>query len=178
DQMRTLAAIAVVVAILPMLRPAHDLHMTSAPDRPWPEPFASYQRLPITDLEQRFAEAASTKIAHFQEGDTKWLLRWIGEPSRNVHPPEHCFRGSGWTVRPLPGRALPLPGTSTPLHWTCSEARREQHVIEVCNVIVDDTGRSWGDVGSWWWTAKFQNTQGPWLSVVRMKTVDPINREK
>jgi len=171
--MRTLNLAAAAVALLPLFFPSRGALPEPTVDLPWPEAFRAMQSLPVSDFEARFAESAGARVGRFQNGGEEFLLRWLSGPNRRIHPPEHCFRGSGWNVQSKPGRSDPLPGQAHAIQWSCSEAFRDVRRLEVCQVIVDAQGRSWSDTGSWWWAAQLQKLPGPWLGVVRMRSELP-----
>jgi hypothetical protein len=125
----------------------------------------------LKDTERRFA--AGDRLGRFQQGGRRWLVRSIEDASRRVHPAEECYRATGWRVRPRPAQLSSGSDeglSARPLRWGCFSARRGAEEVEVCQTITDDSGRAWSDVGSWWWSAAFGQSKGPWLGVVRVVT--------
>ena len=146
--------VCLAAAILPLCLPRHDeAGGGHAIPPPWPEPFRSMQPLPLRESERAFD-------ARFKGDGHDWLLRWIADASRRVHPVEECYRATGWRIRPRP--ALRASGH----RWSCFEASRRTERVEICQTIVDGAGQSWGDSGSWWWSAILGRSRGPWLEVV------------
>jgi hypothetical protein len=56
-------------------------------------------------------------------------------------------------------RALPIRVDS--YCWSCFEATRGGERVEVCETLVDRSGRLWSDAGSWWWSALLPRSSGP-----------------
>jgi hypothetical protein len=172
--MRTLVIVCLSAALLPLLPRQTGVTRSinksgTGAAREWPEPFRSMREDKLSDTERRFAEGV--QVGHFQQDGRQWLVRWIRDASRRVHPAEECYRATGWSVRPRPaqlssGGDVGLLGRQ--LKWGCCAARRGVASVEVCQTIIDNSGRSWSDVGSWWWSAAFGRSEGPWLGVVRV----------
>lgn len=174
--MRALVVVCLAAAILPLLRGTHPIVRNSTPAPPWPEPFRNMREQPLTGTETRFAAEAGTSVARFTGNGRDWVLRWIPNASRRIHPAEECYRAAGWRVHPLPMRFIvPSDGSFASARWGCFEAQRGTIGAEVCQTIIDGSDRSWSDVGSWWWAAIFHRTPAPWLAV-EMITALPKSR--
>jgi hypothetical protein len=131
---------------------------------------------PLTGTETRFAAEAGTSVARFTGNGRDWVLRWIPNASRRIHPAEECYRAAGWRVHPLPMRFfIPSDGSFASARWGCFEAQRGTSAAEVCQTSIDGNDRSWSDVGSWWWAAIFRRTPAPWLGI-EMITALPKSR--
>jgi hypothetical protein len=168
--MRTLMIVCLSAALLPLWTRHSDVPKSSVAVREWPEPFLNMQVGQVTDLERRFA--AGDRLGRFREDGREWLVRWVADATRRMHPAEECYRATGWRVSPRPAQVSPDPAGKQ-LRWGCFAAHRAKDDVEVCQTITDDAGQSWSDPGSWWWAAIFSRTAGPWLSVVRV-TAMPI----
>jgi hypothetical protein len=168
--MRALVIVCLAAALVPLVpRPTHATRNNSAVAREWPEPFRSMQQEQLSDTERRFA--AGDRLGRFQQDGRRWLVRSIEDASRRVHPAEECYRATGWRIGPRPAQLSSGGGTeplARPLKWGCFSARRGAEAVEVCQTTTDESGRSWSDVGSWWWSAAFGKSKGPWLGVVRV----------
>lgn len=151
--MRALVIACLAAALLPLLPRHTGATRSRGAARDWPAPFQGMR---------------------FQQDGREWLVRWIRDASRSVHPAEECYRATGWRVRPLPEQRSPGSGAGLlgrRLQWGCFEARRGSDTVEVCQTFVDDSGRSWSDAGGWWWSATLGKSEGPWLDVVRVTTM-------
>jgi hypothetical protein len=155
--MRTLLAAALIVTVLPFVAPPRERALKPVAELPWPEPYRSMRPLPVTGFERQFAESAGARVARFQSPDAEYLVRWLTEPDRRIHPPEQCFRAAGWIV--------------TASTHACFQASRSGARLEVCQSITDDHGHAWTDVGAWWWSAQFSRSTGPWLSIVSVRPI-------
>lgn len=129
----------------------------------WP---SKYEGLPLTPLpmsarEARFAQDFPGRIGRFSDGAREIILRWVAEPTRNLHPASDCFRGIGYRIAPLP-----LKRDASGKVMSCFRAGREGASLTVCEGVTGATGRSWPDVSSWYWSALFGPPSGPWWSVV------------
>ena len=40
------------------------------------------------------------KVAHFRSGSTRYVFRFLAEPTRILHPAQHCYRASGYDTGP------------------------------------------------------------------------------
>ena len=171
--MRTLVIVCLVAGLVPLLPWRTDATASSnEAAREWPEPFRSMKQGELTDAERRFA--AGVQMGRFHQDGCDWLVRWIRDASRRVHPAEECYRATGWRVQPRLSQVSAVSDTrlpAQPRNWGCFAARRGAETVEVCQTIIDENGRSWSDVGSWWWSATFGKSKGPWLGLVRVTAI-------
>ncbi len=128
----------------------------------WPTEFEGLPltRLPMTAKERGFSKGFPGKIARFTDGSREIIIRYIEKPSRKVHPSADCFRGSGYKVKPQP-----ISRDQNSHLWGCVLAERNGISYQVCERIYDQTGNSWYDVSSWFWSALLESRQGPWWAV-------------
>jgi len=128
----------------------------------WPDKFEgrSLQRLPITEKEQGFSQGFPGKIARFTDGSREIIMRYIEQPSRKLHPSADCLRGAGYTVD-----SQPIKRDQTGELWGCVLAKKNNLNYRVCERIFDQSGNSWYDVSSWFWSVLLKNSQGPWLAI-------------
>lgn len=131
----------------------------------WP---ASFEDRPITELPLTPREAAFNRdfpgrIGRFSDGRREIILRWVGAPTRRLHPASDCFKASGYTINPLPLSKSP-DGTD----MGCFRAERGGESLRVCEAIRQDGAdrRTWSDASSWYWDALLGSAAGPWWSVV------------
>lgn len=125
----------------------------------WPDAFEGQPLVPEPALPEdaRFTRGFPGRFARFSSGERVVLLRWLPNPTRQLHPSVDCFRGSGYRTRPVPSR-IGARGE----RWGCFEAARAGRSFTVCERIIDSGGRSWTDPSSWWWSAALGTAQGPY----------------
>ena len=121
------------------------------------------ERLPLSEREAKFADGFSGKVARFTGGEHQYVIRWVRCRTRQLHPAGDCFRGSGYTVRPLPIR---VEGDGE--RWGCFEAARPGETFDVCERIFDHDGSAWTDVSAWYWAATMGQSAGAWWAVTRV----------
>ena len=121
------------------------------------------ERLPLSEREATFADGFPGKVAHFTGGEHQYVIRWVRHRTRQLHPAVDCFRGSGYSVRPLPIR---VDGDGE--RWGCFEEARSSEALNVCERIFDHDGNAWTDVSAWYWAAALGRSSGPWWAVTRV----------
>ncbi len=121
------------------------------------------ERLPLSEREVKFADGFPGKVARFTSGEHQYVIRWVRRTTRQLHPAVDCFRGSGYSVQPLPIR---VDGDGE--RWGCFEAARSGEVLNVCERIFDHDGNAWADVSAWYWAAALGRSSGPWWAVTRV----------
>lgn len=155
------------LVVLAALRPFADSSVAQSPQSAsfpgWPKDFQGHalEPLPLTNKEQKFLSDFPGRIGKFSDGRREIILRWITRETRKVHPASDCFRGAGYSVRPLPVR---IDGEKA--HWGCFEAKRDGASLRVCERIRDGSGKNWADTSAWFWSAFLRESQGPWWSEV------------
>ncbi len=125
---------------------------------------ASLTPLALSPSETHFGQNFPGQIAAFSDGDTTWVVRWITQPTRKLHPAAHCLRASGFTVEPDP-----ILAASDGTHWSASTARRHHESLRVHERIVDADGREFTDVSAWFWTALAGSSRGPWWCLTQIQ---------
>jgi len=118
---------------------------------------------PLSPKEARFLQGFPGETGSFSDRDGKWILRWVTEPTRRLHPARHCFAGSGYDIQP---RGLVRDGWEK--DWGCFEARKDGINWEVRERITDAAGNAWTDVSAWYWSAALGRTHGPWWVQTRI----------
>jgi hypothetical protein len=128
----------------------------------WPSAFEGRQLKPhpMTDAEERFYRAFPGKAAKFTDGERSITMRWIARETRMLHPSSVCFKGSGYSVLPLP-----LFRDSDGTLWERFEADGTNERLIVRERIYDMQGVSWTDVSAWYWAAALSRSQGPWWAI-------------
>jgi hypothetical protein len=158
-------ALAVLAAALaPIL--AHRNESTTAADKAFPGWPTRYEgraltELPLTPRESAFVRDFPGRVGRFSDGQREIIIRWVGAPTRRLHPAADCFRGSGFKVAPLPVRKS-LAGAV----MSCFRAVHGVDDITVCEHIRDERGETWPDVSAWYWDAMLASHPPPWWSFV------------
>jgi hypothetical protein len=155
---------AAAAAVAPVI--AHDSTRYAAQSSAFPGWPTQYEGRPLTPLpmsarEDRFAQDFPGKIGRFSDGAREIIIRWVAEPTRNLHPASDCFRGIGYSIAPLP-----LKRDTSGKAMSCFRASRKGASMTVCEGVTSATGRTWPDVSSWYWAALLGAPSGPWWSVV------------
>jgi hypothetical protein len=133
----------------------------------WPSHYEGRELspLPLSDRETNFLRDFPGRVGRFSDGRREIIVRWVSEPTRLLHPAADCFRGSGYSIAPLPtkiDRAGAMMG--------CFRATRDGFAMTVCEAVRDEHGRSWPDASSWYWTTMLSGSDGPWWSIVEAET--------
>ncbi len=131
----------------------------------WPEDISAHplRAVPLQSQEESFAKLFPGKIGRFSDGENEWIIRWVVQPTRLLHPAVDCFRGSGYQIHPLPLKEDPDRS-----YWGVFKASKSNETLLVHERIYDDHGQSWPDVSAWYWTALFGRSTGPWWAVTRV----------
>lgn len=153
-------ALCAVAGLAPLQAPRQAASPQSLPD--WPQDWEGIEirQVPLSDRDEKFSENFPGRIAKFTDGHREFIFRWVTSASRQLHSSADCFRGAGFAVTPQPALR-----DGKERHWSCFLAVRGERRVLVRERIVDQQGQEWTDVSSWFWSAAFQRTHGPWLSV-------------
>jgi hypothetical protein len=119
------------------------------------------QEMPLGQRELAFVRDFPGRIGRFSDGVREIIIRWVGTPTRRLHPARDCFRASGYSVAALPAR-----GHARGAAMGCFHASRGEERMTVCEQIRDQEGQTWSDVSAWYWHALLGRTRSPWWSVV------------
>ncbi len=164
------AGAAVLAAAAPHLAPAANSAATAAQGFPgWPNVYdgVALTELPMSAREQAFAKDFPGRISRFSDGQREIILRWVGSPTRKLHPASDCFRGIGYTITPMP-----LQRNSSGHAMGCFHASRDRETLQVCELIRETSGTAvWSDVSAWYWDTVWGATPGPWWSEVVAENV-------
>lgn len=128
----------------------------------WPNTFEGkvLQALPLTGLEQRFAENFPGRIGRFSDGQREIIIRWVSQETRKLHPAVDCFKGSGYDVQ-----ALAMRLSHTGERWGRFRAVKAGLSVTVSERIFNQQGQQWTDVSAWHWAALWRQSTGPWWAV-------------
>src|SRR5215475_7809402 len=117
----------------------------------WPAQFEGLglTQLPLSSREERFAADFPGRIARFSDGRREIIIRWVERETRALHPASDCFKGLGYSIKPIPARV-----GAGGHYWGGFEAHRENQALRVYERIYDSMDKeSWSDVSSWYWQA-------------------------
>ncbi len=183
---RALSAVAVfcfaTFASVPLFFPAPSVTAASPTSASsaveWPrEVFGRDLRpLALSDVERNFAAQFPGVIARMTDGENLYTLRHVTHPTRKLHPSADCFRGLGYSISRSRLEQRNLLGASSTLLARCFVAEKDGTKdgtwdatngmrVRVCEQIVDARGNAYTDASSWYWSALFGQTTGPWQAV-------------
>ncbi|MGE0128745.1 MAG: hypothetical protein AB7U82_11755 [Blastocatellales bacterium] len=129
----------------------------------WPATFegCELKLLPLSPREERFAADFPGRIGRFTDGNREIIVRWVTRETRTLHPASDCFKGLGYSIRPLP-----LITDESGERWSVFQATMNNESLRVVERIYSDRGdQNWTDVSSWYWQAMLGKTNGPWWAV-------------
>ncbi len=152
-------AVAFAVVFLPPMGPMAEPEFEFPG---WPMEFGDRRltEMPLSSRQKRFIEGFPGKMAKFSDGRRIILFRWVTKATRKVHPASDCFKGLGYSVRPLP-----MVRDSEGNIWSCTECTLEGETLRVRERILDTAAGTWTDVSAWYWAALLGRTPGPWWTV-------------
>ena len=157
-------AAAVAAAVAPLLAHKGDAAVMANKDFPgWPAQYEgrALVELPLTQREAAFVRDFPGRVGRFSDGQREIIIRFVGAPTRLLHPSADCFRASGYAVTPLPMRR---DQGGAPM--ACFRTEHGSDAFTICEIIRDDQGASWPDVSAWYWSAMLGSSGGPWWSFV------------
>jgi len=126
--------------------------------------------LPLSKREEEVLGSFPGKVARFQAGTHTVVMRWVTRPTRALHPAKDCYRGLGFSVRTIE----PWQDADGRV-WSRFEAEHPvtgEHLV-VRELITGSDDASHADLSSWYWSAHFGRTTGPWLG---MTVATPFDR--
>jgi hypothetical protein len=156
---------ALVAGLVPLAGTAREQATVATKDFPgWPSQHEgrALTELPLTEREASFVKGFPGQVGRFSDGRREIIIRWVSAPTRLLHGSADCFRGSGYSVAPVPVRR---DAAGTPMGCFRASRSGAENLI-VCEVIRDGRGESWPDVSAWYWNALFGSGGGPWWSFV------------
>jgi hypothetical protein len=169
EQMRPIAIAAVLIAataavLAPLLaRPGNAGAIADRNFPGWPTHYEgrALAELPLTQREVAFVRDFPGRVGRFSDGRREIIIRWVGAPTRRLHPAADCFRGSGYSVAPMP-----VGKDAAGAAMGCFRASHGTDVLTVCELIRDERGASWPDVSAWYWNSMLGASPAPWWSFV------------
>lgn len=113
--------------------------------------------------EEKFASNFPGRIAVFTDGTRTYIVRWVNQPTRQLHSVWYCLRALGYTVEPRPIREK-----NDHTLWAATAARRGAESLIAYERIFSDGGDSWTDFSAWFWHTTLGRAQGPWWTVTEL----------
>ncbi len=159
-----------LAAVVPLAAPSVPNEVANGERFPgWPQAIDGrpIRPLPLTEAERGFADAFPGKVARFTDGERHYILRWVLQPTRRLHPAAHCLRASGYTVGP---EQLCEGNDALAACYLAERAGKARWVTER---IHDDAGNGWSHVSEWYWAASLGQTEGPWWVVTTVRAAAP-----
>src|SRR5262245_28444559 len=98
-------AAAALAALAPLLaRPSASAVAEAGHFPGWPTHYEGrvLTELPLTQRELAFVRDFPGRVGRFSDGRREIIIRWVGAPTRRLHPASDCFRGSGYSITPMP----------------------------------------------------------------------------
>lgn len=156
-----------LAALLPLLEPARPSPAHAFPGWPTEYEGRALRRVPLDPRELALLQRFPGEVACFSDGERRIVLRWIAEPTPDLHPAARCFRGRGYAIEPG-GTVRDAQGRA----WGRFLARRGPERLRVSECVVDGAGRSWSDVSHWFWRQVVARESGPWWAIVVVEAAD------
>ena len=132
----------------------------------WPTEFQgkALTPLPLTELEERFNADFPGKIGRFTDGKREFVIRWVTEATRKLHPASDCFQGLGYSIKPVA-----VHRDEKGSLWSSFAATKDNNRLRVYERIHSDSGETWTDVSSWYWAALRHGNSGWWAITIAEK---------
>ena len=163
----------IVASVLALFSPLYPVESLSASkDEPvfpgWPSSLQGLdlKQLPLTTREKHFAKAFPGKVGLFSDGQQQYIIRWVTQPTRKLHPAADCFRGGGYRIK-----YLPLWKDSNSQPWSAFNATKNSQTLYVREHIYDSLGNNWADISAWYWAATLGKTDGPWWVITNIQVM-------
>lgn len=152
-----------LAAIAPLLPSRSNAPINEAAFPGWPATFEGRELKPppLSPREERFVADFPGRVGRFTDGRREIIIRWVARETRALHPASDCFKGLGYSIRPLP-----LVTDESGQRWSVFKATMNGESLRVMERIYSAHGdQSWTDVSTWYWQALLGKTNGPWWAV-------------
>ena len=110
---------AVAAALAPLLNRVNDTAMAADGQfSGWPTRYEGREltEMALTQREAAFVRDFPGRVGRFSDGGREIIIRWVGAPTRRLHSAADCFRGSGYSIAPMP--PVVMLGASWAVHAT------------------------------------------------------------
>lgn len=158
----SLLGCAAIISLFPLLPFAHEEIPSNLSFAGWPAQYdgSSLRNLNLNKQETEWLSGFPGKIGMFTDGRRTIVLRWVTQPTRQLHPSSDCYRAVGYSIK-----WKPLVNAGNGARWGRYEAHRGNENLLVKERIFDERGNSWSDVSSWYWSAFMKKSAAPWWMV-------------
>ena len=138
----------------------------------WPSTFEGQRitQVPMSELNQKYADNFPGKIAVFRTGKSRIVFRWVTIATRQLHSSETCYRAGGYKITWLPEYI-----DSSKVKWSVFEAINENERLRVRERVFDSSGQNWTDLSSWYWAALLNQSKSPWWVVSEIQSLATPN---
>ncbi|WP_244610080.1 exosortase Q [Lampropedia puyangensis] len=141
---------------------AHTTQLTSSHSSAYVEAPRDWQGMPLWPLalsavEARFADQFPGRIERLTTGRETLIWRHVQQATRMLHPATDCFRSMGYSIRNEQLTQRPDGRV-----WRCFEAQLQGQRLRVCELIQDNTGKTYTDTSAWYWDALLGRSTGAW----------------
>ncbi len=164
-----LLSMALVAAVLIPLYPAAPQARSGRFEQAfpgWPESMDGLELKPValTAREEQYAKGFPGRVGAFSNGRRQYIIRWVADTTRMLHPAADCFRGSGYNIQ-----YLPLWRDANGREWSTFSATGKDRALYVREYIYDGAGNNWAEVSEWYWAATLGRTSGPWWVITSIE---------
>jgi hypothetical protein len=131
----------------------------------WSSSQKNVYALPMSEVEQSFANHFPGHIARFTDGNAIWVIRHTAKPTRMLHSAIDCYRGLGYKVS-----TQRIVEDTQLKRWRCFNASKV-YSLQVCERIVDNQGAQWTDVSAWYWQNVFKQNSHEWWAITQVTAI-------
>jgi len=164
--------VCIAVGLMPLVHTPASVGQSDIQFPGWPKEWNGRPLVPLalaTD-EQEAARSFPGHVARFTDGRYEYLIRWITEPTRKMHPVADCFRARGAHIT-----VLPLHMDARGRLWETLNVEISGRHFTAFEQFSDSTGTTWSDVSNWYWAALFGKTAGPWWVFEILASTNVVN---
>ena len=157
---------SLIIAIIPYFR--NEISMNQVEHIPWPKTILDEEiiQTPLSEQDKIFLAYFPGKVARFKSTNKEYILRYVTRPSRKLHSSALCLSSNAAEIS-----YLPLWKDSKGRLWSQFNAKWRGKKLLIKEIIIDKTQHSFTDASSWYWQAIFNKSEGPWLSITQIDTI-------
>ena len=156
---------SLIIAIIPFFRNETKHQVKNIP---WPETIldSKITEVPLSHQDKIFLADFPGKVARFQSMNNEYILRYITRPSKKLHSSAVCLSSNAAEIS-----YLPLWKDPQGRLWSQFDAKWRGRKLLVKEIILDKNDQSFSDASSWYWKAILNKSEGPWLSITQITTI-------
>ena len=164
---------SMIIALLPFFRTG--INTDQIQDIQWPEEILGEKIIetPLSDQDKIFLTDFPGKVARFRSTNKEYSLRYITRPSRKLHSSAVCLSSNAAEIS-----YLPLWEDRQGRRWSQFKAKWKRKNLLVKEIIIDKNHKSSSDASSWYWQAILNKSDGPWLSITQITTIQPSDENE